>query len=137
MNTNTGIIIGNLTRDPELKFIPSSGMAICDISVAVNGMKDDDVSFIDVTAFGKTAEAVANYTKKGSKIAVTYYLKQERWENKEGQKRSRLKCNATRVEFLSASEKAKADNPEDEFSGIDEDDIFEPTDDDMDSEIPF
>ena len=137
MNTNQGVIVGNLVRDPETKKIESTGMAICDITVAVNGMKDDDVSFIDVTAFGKTADAISKYTSKGSKVAVTYYLKQERWENKEGQKRSRLKCNATRVEFLSSSEKVKVDNSEDEFSGIDEDDIFEPTDDDMDSEIPF
>jgi len=132
MNTNMGVIIGNLAKDPELKFVPSTGMAIAQITVAVNGMKDKDVSFIDVDIFDKTAEAVANYTEKGSKVAVTYYLKQDRWKNKEGQNRSRLKCNATRVEFLSTGK--KADDPKDESTNFDEDDVFEPADDD---DIPF
>ena len=122
-----GIIIGNLTRDPSLKIIGSTGMAICDITIAVNGMKDEDVAFIDVTVFGKTADAVANYTNKGSKVAVTYYLKQDKWENKDGQKRSKLKCNATRVEFLSGKNDSKGKNNNDD--SFIEDAVFEPTDD--------
>lgn len=132
MNTNIGVITGNLVRDPELKFIPESGLAVAKIAVAVNGMKDDDVSFVEVDVFGKTAEAVANYTSKGSKIAVTYYLKQERWKNKEGKTRSRLSCKATRVEFLSQKNSL---NDENGIPGEDDlDDVFEPADDD---DIPF
>jgi single-strand DNA-binding protein len=126
MNTNTGVIIGNMVRDAELKFTPD-GLAIADFTVAVNGMKDD-VSFIPVTAFGKTAEAVGNYTKKGSKIAVNYYLKMETWTSKEGKNRSKLKCNATRVEFLSGGQKKS--------ESIDEDDLFEEVDD-TNGELPF
>jgi single-strand DNA-binding protein len=135
MNTNTGVIIGNLVRDAELKFVPSSGLAIADFTVAVNGMKDDDVSFIPVTAFGKTAEAVGNYTQKGSKVAVSYYLKMETWTSKEGKNRSKLKCNATRVEFLSGGQKKESkDDLDDLFEENDNDDIFQPSDDD---DIPF
>jgi len=135
MNTNAGVIIGNLVRDPELKFVPSSGLAIADFTIAVNGMKDDDVSFIPVTAFGKTAEAVGNYTQKGSKVAVNYYLKMETWTSKEGKNRSKLKCNATRVEFLSGGQKkSESINEEDLFEENDNDDIFQPSDDD---DIPF
>lgn len=132
MNTNIGVITGNLAKDPDLKFIPSSGMAIARITVAVNGMKDDDVSFVDVDVFGKTAEAVANFTKKGSKVAVTYYLKQERWKNKEGETRTKLSCKATRVEFLSTANNNQQNNTSNE--SFDEGDVFEPTDDD---DIPF
>jgi single-strand DNA-binding protein len=124
VNTNTGVIIGNMVRDPDLKFVPSSGLAIADFTIAVNGIKDDDVSFIPVTAFGSTAEAIGNYTKKGSKVAVSYYLKMETWTSKEGKNRSKLKCNATRVEFLSTTE------PED--VGLDEFEI----DDDV-GNLPF
>jgi single-strand DNA-binding protein len=134
MNTNTGVIIGNMVRDAELKFTPD-GLAIADFTVAVNGMKDDDVSFIPVTAFGKTAEAISNFTSKGSKIAVSYYLKMESWTNKEGKNRSKLKCNATRVEFLSGGQKkSESINEDDLFEENDNDDIFQPSDDD---DIPF
>jgi single-strand DNA-binding protein len=118
VNTNTGVIIGNMVRDPDLKFVPSSGLAIADFTIAVNGIKDDDVSFIPVTAFGSTAEAIGNYTKKGSKVAVSYYLKMETWTSKEGKNRSKLKCNATRVEFLSTTQK-KSNNDEDVFEEVD------------------
>ena len=127
MNTNTGVIIGNMVRDAELKFTPD-GLAIADFTVAVNGMKDDDVSFIPVTAFGKTAEAVSNYTQKGSKVAVSYYLKMETWTSKEGKNRSKLKCNATRVEFLSGGQKKESKD--------DLDDLFEEVDD-TDEPLPF
>jgi len=127
MNTNTGVIIGNMVRDAELKFTPD-GLAIADFTVAVNGMKDDDVSFIPVTAFGKTAEAVGNYTQKGSKVAVNYYLKMETWTSKEGKNRSKLKCNATRVEFLSGGQKKESKD--------DLDDLFEEVDD-TDEPLPF
>lgn len=127
MNTNTGVIIGNMVRDAELKFTPD-GLAIADFTIAVNGIKDDDVSFIPVTAFGSTAEAIGNYTKKGSKVAVSYYLKMETWTSKEGKNRSKLKCNATRVEFLSGGQKKESKD--------DLDDLFEEIDD-TDEPLPF
>lgn len=125
MNTNTGVIIGNLVRDPDLKFVPSSGLAVADFTIAVNRMKKDDVDFIPVTAFGKTAEAIGNYTQKGSKVAVSYYLKMESWTNKEGKNRSKLKCNATRVEFLN-TKKSNTTEDEDIFEEVDstDDDPF-------------
>ena len=140
MNTNIVVITGNLVRDIDLKFAPAKGTAIANFTIAVNGMNEDDVSFVKVTAFTNTAEAMANYTSKGSKVAVTGYLKQNTWKNKDGENRSELKVNATRVEFLSQKNSLNdekgipGEDPEDEFSNFDEDDVFEPTDDD---DIPF
>ena len=132
MNTNIVVITGNLVRDIDLKFAPAKGTAIANFTIAVNGMNEDDVSFVEVTAFTKTAEAMANYTTKGSKVAVTGYLKQDKWTNKDGENRSKLKVNATRVEFLSQKNSL---NDENGISGEDDlDDVFEEVTDDS---IPF
>lgn len=104
---NKTIIAGNLTRDPEIKYLPS-GTAVSDISIAVNDKRKnqagewvDDVSFIDVTFFGRSAEVLAEYTRKGSNVLVEGRLKQESWE-KDGQKRSKVKIIAERMIMLGA-----------------------------------
>lgn len=122
MNTNITVITGRMTKSLELKMIASSGMAIGNGTIAVNGMKKDDVSFIDFTVFGKTAEAIANYTDKGSKICITGYIKQDRWE-KDGQKRSKLNVIANRIEMLDSKQESKAAAPTDNFE-----DLFQPAD---------
>jgi len=101
-NYNQVVLVGHVTRDPEIKYTPS-GTAIADIGVAVNEhMKDkeDLVSFIDCTAFGKTAELCVQYVHKGDPILVAGRLRQERWETQEGQKRSKVKVMAHAVQFL-------------------------------------
>lgn len=102
---NKVIALGNLTRDPELKYTPS-GAAVCDLSVALNyttgkgDQKKEEVSFIDLTAFGKTAENAAEYLKKGRQILIEGRLQQDRWETPDGQKRSKVKVIVERLTFV-------------------------------------
>ena len=96
---NKVILIGNLTRDPELKFLPSN-MAVCDIGLAVNdrvknkttGEYEDRANFIDCTAFGKTAENIDRFFSKGRPIFIEGKLRFEQWDDREsGKKRSKIK----------------------------------------------
>jgi len=88
------IITGNLTRDPEVR-TTTSGAQVCSFSVAVNrtykdgsGAKKEDVSFIDCSAWGRLAETIQQYAKKGDGVLVSGRLSQRSWEDKEGKKRS-------------------------------------------------
>ena len=91
------IITGNLTRDPELRST-ANGASVCSFSVAVNrtyrdaaGEQKEDVSFIDCSAWGKLAEMISQYAKKGTGVLVSGRLDQRSWEDKTtGQKRSRV-----------------------------------------------
>lgn len=90
------IITGNITRDPELRTTPG-GSAVCSFSVAVNrvykdsnGAQKEDVSFIDCSAWGGLGEMIAQYAKKGTGVLVSGRLSQRSWEDKTGQKRSRV-----------------------------------------------
>lgn len=99
---NNVSIIGNLTRDPELRYTPS-GKAVTDINVAVNSGYGDkkETVFLDVTVWDKTAENVCEYLAKGRQVAVTGRLVQDNWEDREtGQKRSKIKLVASTVEFI-------------------------------------
>ncbi len=104
---NKVILVGNLTRDPELRYTPK-GMAIAKIGLAVNrnwtneaGEKKEEVTFVDVDIFGRTAENVAQYMKKGRPILIEGRLKLDQWDDKQtGQKRSRLGVVAETVQFL-------------------------------------
>lgn len=115
---NKVILCGNLTRDPELRHTPS-GKAIAKISLAINhkwttesGEKKEDVTFVDVDTFGRTAENVGQYMKKGRPILVEGRLKLDQWDDKTtGQKRSRLGVVAETVQFL-ASNGGKPEQPE-------------------------
>lgn len=101
---NRVILVGNLTRDPELRYIPS-GTAVSDISIAVNDRIKcgdqwvDEVSFVDVTLWGRTAEIANEYLSKGSPLLVEGRLRQDRWE-KDGQKHSKLKVTCDRMQML-------------------------------------
>jgi len=105
MSLNSVNIMGNLTRDPELKYT-NSGAALCNLSIANNrvyssksGEKVEEVSFFDVEAWGAIAENCAKYLTKGSGIIVEGRLKQDRWE-KDGQQRSRVRISATNIHFM-------------------------------------
>ncbi|MDR3298047.1 MAG: single-stranded DNA-binding protein [Candidatus Nomurabacteria bacterium] len=100
------IIMGNLTRDPEMRSTPS-GAQVCGFSVAVNrtfkdssGQQQEAVSFIDCSAWGRAGEIIAQYTKKGSGIMVSGRLDQRSWEDKEGQKRSRVEIIVEDFNFI-------------------------------------
>jgi single-strand DNA-binding protein len=95
---NKVILAGNLTRDPELRYTPG-GMAIAKFGLAVNrkwkdsqsGEMKEEVTFVDIDAFGKQAETIGNYLKKGRPILVEGRLKLDQWDDKQTQqKRSRL-----------------------------------------------
>ena len=104
---NKVILVGNLTRDPELRYTPK-GMAIAKIGLAVNrnwtsesGEKKEEVTFVDVDAFGRQAETLAQYMKKGSPILVEGRLRLDQWDDKQtGQKRSKLGVVVEGFQFL-------------------------------------
>ena len=106
---NKVFIIGNLTRDPELRVTPK-GTAICQFGIAVNrqfkdesGATRDETTFVDVEAWGKQGELVSKYLTKGSLAMVEGRLKLDQWEDKQsGQKRSKLKVVLDNVQFLSS-----------------------------------
>lgn len=101
---NSVTIVGRLTRDAELKYT-NSGFAISNIGIAVNRSRKDgdqwveEANFFDVTLLGRRAESLNQYLQKGTKIAVTGELRQERWE-KDGQKRSRVSIQANNIQLL-------------------------------------
>ena len=83
-------LTGRLTKDVDHR-TTQSGTEVANVTIAVNGFKEGDTSFIDLVLFGKTAEAASKYISKGQQIGVTGRLKQESWEDKtSGQKRSKL-----------------------------------------------
>ncbi|HZL44115.1 MAG TPA: single-stranded DNA-binding protein [Verrucomicrobiae bacterium] len=104
---NKVILVGNLTRDPELRYTPK-GMAITKIGIAVNrvwkneaGESKEEVTFVDVDAFGKQAEVLAQYMKKGRPLLVEGRLRLDQWDDKQtGQKRSRLGVVLEAFQFL-------------------------------------
>ncbi len=104
---NRVVLVGNLTRDPELRSI-QSGTSVVDIGLAVNERRKDqsgnwieEANFFDVTVWGRSAEILHDYTRKGSPILVEGRLKQDTWEQ-EGQKRSKVKIIADRIVLLGA-----------------------------------
>lgn len=101
---NRVVLVGNLTRDPELRFIPS-GTAVSEIGLAVNDRvkKGDqwveETTFVDVTLWGRQAEIANEYLSKGSSVLIEGRLKLDRWE-KEGQKHSKLRVVGERMQML-------------------------------------
>ncbi len=96
------VIIGNLTRDPEVSLITrkrdGEKVTVAKFSVACNF--DDEASFFEVEAWGHTADAVDRFLMKGKRVAVVGRLKQDRWENKSGEKKSMVRIVASEVQFL-------------------------------------
>ena len=129
-NLNKVLLIGNLTRDPELRYSPS-GTAVAKFGLATNriyktqdGEKKEEVCFVDIVAFRKTAEFCANYFSKGKPIFIEGRLQFSTWETPEGQKRSKLEVLVERMQFL-GSPKTSEGIAGEEGSGNDgaEDDI--------------
>jgi single-strand DNA-binding protein len=148
-NLNKVMLIGNLTRDPEIKYT-AKGTAICDLSLAINrsfkgdnGERQEETTFVDVTLWGKTAELAGQYLAKGRPVYIEGRLQLDTWQDKEGQKRSKMKVIGETMQFLGGKpgdaqeerqqsrgreaqpqrrEPAKRDTMETVFTG-DEDDI--------------
>jgi single-strand DNA-binding protein len=103
---NRVILVGNTTRDIELRYTPSS-MAVCDIGLAVNDRRKgangewvEETTFVDVTLWGRTAEIASEYLKKGSPVLIEGRLKLDTWETNDGQKRSKLKVVGEKMQLL-------------------------------------
>jgi len=102
---NRVILVGNLTRDPEVRYTPS-GTAVCDIGIAVNERRKSSTGewveegvYVDVTLWGRTAEVAGEYLTKGSPVLIEGRLRLDTWE-KEGEKRSKLRVVAERMQML-------------------------------------
>lgn len=105
-NFNRIILLGNLTRDPELRYTPNNA-PVCSFDLAVNrsfttqaGERRDEVCFITIVAWGKQAETCAEYLSKGRAALVEGRLSQRSWETPDGQKRSKHEVVADRVQFI-------------------------------------
>jgi single-strand DNA-binding protein len=106
---NKVLLIGNLTRDPELRYVPS-GTAVATFTVAVNrvytsqaGEKKEEVSFIKIVVWGRRAEVCGEYLSKGSPVFIEGRIQSRSWEGQDGQKRSTTEVIADNVQFLRGS----------------------------------
>jgi single-strand DNA-binding protein len=129
-NVNRVIVMGNLTRDPELRFAPS-GAAVASFGLGINrrfrdsaGAQKDEATFVEIVAWGKQAELCSEYLVKGRLVLIEGRLRQERWETREGEARSALKVVAERVQFLpNGRPQAAEEDPEAEGADAPEGDV--------------
>lgn len=107
-NFNKVILVGNLTRDPELRHIPS-GTAVTDLGLAVNrnwtdrntNQKNEETTFVDITCWGRTAEIACEYLRKGRPVLIEGRLQMDSWDDREtGQKRTKLKVVCDNLQML-------------------------------------
>ena len=141
MNLNIVVIGGNLTADPEVKHLPS-GTAIAEFTVVINERwKSDDgnvqekAHFIRCHAFGKTAENIAKYFKKGERIIVDGALSQDSWDDKEtGKKREKTRVKVSGFQFVEKGNKPQGDRQEQAAPKDKKDPDLDPEDND---DIPY
>lgn len=107
-NFNKVILVGNLTRDPQLSYLPNQ-TPVAEIGMAINhrwrdaqGNQKEDVCFVDCRVYGKQAETFCQYVSKGKQVLVEGRLQYSTWEGKDGQKRSKHRVLVDRFQFLSA-----------------------------------
>jgi single-strand DNA-binding protein len=105
-SVNRVILVGNLTRDPEIRYTPT-GTPVCEIGLAMNeryknanGEWVDEAVFVDVTLWSRTAEVASEYLSKGSSVLIEGRLKLDSWEAPDGQKRSKLRVVCLRMQML-------------------------------------
>jgi single-strand DNA-binding protein len=103
---NRVILLGNLTRDPEIRYTPT-GTPVCDIGLAVNDRRKnatgewiEETTFVDVTLWTRTAEVASEYLSKGSPVLIEGRLKLDTWEGTDGQKKSKLRVVCERMQML-------------------------------------
>ena len=128
---NKVMLIGNLTRDPELRYLPS-GQAVATFTLAVNrtynsqtGEKKEEVSFIRIVVWARTAEICNEYLKKGSPVFVEGRLQSRSWDGPDGNKRSTLEVVAQNVQFLSRAPRGDVTPSEPVVNVEDDHAIFE------------
>jgi single-strand DNA-binding protein len=112
-NFNKVILAGNLTRDPELRYTPK-GTAVAEFGLAINrswksdtGETQEETTFVDIAAYGRTAEVIGQYLKKGRPLLVEGRLRLDTWDDKQtGQKRSKLRVVCEGFQFLDSGNRA-------------------------------
>lgn len=118
LSLNKVFLAGNLTRDPEVRVTPS-GMAVADLGLAVNESYKDTATnewkekpvFVDVVVWGKQAQSAGEYLSKGSPVLIEGRLQLDQWETQQGEKRSKMRVNAQRVQFLGSPNRGKGGEP--------------------------
>ena len=129
---NKVILIGRLTKDPELRYAAGSGTAVCRFTVAINRQfKKDETDFINCVAFGKTGETIAQYITKGRQIAITGSIRTDSYDAKDGTKRYTTDVIVETFEFVESKKKEtnefdkQANNFPDPFTKEHEDPVFD------------
>ena len=125
-NLNNVKLIGNITRDPEVRYTPK-GSAVADFSLAINrvwkddsGNKNEETTYVDCVAWAKKAELIGQYVHKGDPLFVDGRLQQDTWEDKAtGQKRSKLRVVVDDMQFLSSKREGEGRKA----TSLDDDDI--------------
>jgi single-strand DNA-binding protein len=148
-NFNKVILVGNLTRDPELRVTPQ-GLSICKLSLAVNrnyktaqGEDQEETTYVDVDAFGKPAEIISKYMGKGRPILVEGRLKTDSWTSQAGEKRSKLKVVLENFQFMGGRGDDASDAGRSQYSSGPTRDTDSPAQagdyesKDIDEDIPF
>lgn len=152
------MLIGNLTRDPDVRML-SNGRPVCNFGLALNrnykdseGNRKEEVTFVDVECYGPRAEAVGRFFTKGRSIFVEGRLKLDQWESKEGEKRSAIRVVLDNFEFVDSKQESanapiqnqstpsnKSDTPSNTNSAPSNDSSVSSTnpDPDLDEDVPF
>lgn len=117
---NKVILLGNITRDPQLSYLPSN-TAVVEFGLAMNrtykkqdGSQGEEVAFVDCQMFGKRAEVINKYVHKGDQLLVEGRLKLDQWDDKEGNKRSKLRVMVESFEFMGKKQGDSGEQPEQE-----------------------
>ena len=151
---NKVILMGNLTRDPELR-VTANGNSICKLGLATSrvystkdGERREETTFVDIDAFGKQAEVISKYMRKGRPIMVEGRLKLDQWESNDGQKRSKLSVVLENFQFLGSRDDndgggnsgggyEKSSPPVRESKAPSEEKNFSNDNDTLDEDVPF
>ena len=142
--------MGNLTRDPELR-VTASGLSLCKLSLATNrvfqtkdGEKKEEVTYVDIDAFGRQAETISKYMSKGRSILVEGRLKLDSWETPQGDKRSKLGVVLENFQFTGGRGDSEGSGSSDESSHVERDSPpprssapKAPVDDIEEDDVPF
>ncbi len=122
-NLNKVFLMGNLTRDPQLRYTPSQ-MAVCEFGLAINrrmrsnsGETKEEVTFVDVTAWGKQAENLSKYVAKGRPLFVEGRLTLDQWTGQDGQKRSKLRVTLENFQFIDSGRAGAGGGGQGQYAG--------------------
>ena len=147
---NKVILLGNLTRDPETR-VTANGVTICKLGLATSrvyvtkdGERREDTTFVDIDAFGKQAEVITKYMRKGRPLMVEGRLKLDQWESPEGQKRSKLGVILENFQFVGGRDEEDSSStnyeqnspPKREKNSMPDSDVSS-DDDTFDEDVPF